>query len=233
MIAQNSKTGPNGEGSVRMWVRPGDYEGRNIVDIINETHEHPKYLPGIPLPENLKAVPDLVRTPSCFMSAGQQCLTGILKLNFAGGIQGNTVSDADVLVICVPHQFVKGVVQQMSGKVKPGAIAISLVKGMRVRVDGPQLISTMIKRTLGIDVCVLMGANIAEEVAREEFAEAVIGEPTPLFSLGALVVVVTLSLISQDTTATKVQGSSRSCSSARTSRCTWSPTRQAPKCVAR
>ena len=31
-------------------------------------------------------------------------------------------------------------------QVKPGAIAISLVKGMRVRADGPQLISHMVNR---------------------------------------------------------------------------------------
>ncbi len=178
MIAQNAKPGPNGEGSVRMWVRPGDYEGRNIVDVVNETHEHPKYLPGIPLPQNLQAVPDLVRT-LCLERCPPAFDSLPLYLTALAGIQVDTVSDADVLVICVPHQFVKGVVQQMAGKVKPGAIAISLVKGMRVRVDGPQLISTMVKRTLGIDCCVLMGANIAEEVAREEFAEAVIGELPP------------------------------------------------------
>jgi glycerol-3-phosphate dehydrogenase (NAD+) len=33
---------------------------------------------------------------------------------------------------------------------------------MRVRPDGPQLISEMVQRTLGIDCSVLMGANIAE-----------------------------------------------------------------------
>lgn len=34
--------------------------------------------------------------------------------------------------------------------------------GMRVRPEGPQLISEMVRRTLGIDCSVLMGANIAE-----------------------------------------------------------------------
>jgi hypothetical protein len=36
-------------------------------------------------------------------------------------------------------------------QVKPDAIAISLTKGMRVRADGPQLISAMVNRYLGMD----------------------------------------------------------------------------------
>lgn len=46
-------------------------------------------------------------------------------------------------------------------QVKPGAIALSLTKGMRVRADGPQLISAMVRKSLGLDCSVLMGPNIA------------------------------------------------------------------------
>lgn len=49
----------------------------------------------------------------------------------------------------------------LAHQVKPGTAAISLTKGMRVRPDGPQLISAMVRRYLGIECCVLMGANIA------------------------------------------------------------------------
>eukprot|EP00983_Pelagomonas_calceolata_P112303 1159870-Pelagomonas_calceolata.AAC.4 len=52
--------------------------------------------------------------------------------------------------------------------VNRGAKAISLTKGMRVRAEGPQLISQMVSRILGIDCSVLMGANIAGDIAREE-----------------------------------------------------------------
>jgi len=45
----------------------------------------------------------------------------------------------------------------------PGLLELLLwLQGMRVRPDGPQLISEMVQRTLGIDCSVLMGANIAE-----------------------------------------------------------------------
>ena len=41
---------------------------------------------------------------------------------------------------------------------------------------GLELTSTVIERELGLDVAVLMGANIANEVAREQFCETTIGE---------------------------------------------------------
>jgi NAD-dependent glycerol-3-phosphate dehydrogenase len=85
------------------------------------------------------------------------------------------VADADVIILCAPHQFVRGICKQLVGKVKPGAIAVSLIKGMRVRTDGPQLISQMVTRSLGIDCSVLMGANIAKGIADKELSEATIG----------------------------------------------------------
>ncbi len=65
--------------------------------------------------------------------------------------------------------------KQLQGKIKPGAFFISLTKGMRVKSDGPQLISAMIQRYLGVDCSVLMGANIAKDIAAEQLSEAVIG----------------------------------------------------------
>ncbi len=58
--------------------------------------------------------------------------------------------------------------KQLSGKIKPGAMVLSLTKGMRVKRGGPQLISAMVQRYLGADCSVLMGANIAADAAREE-----------------------------------------------------------------
>lgn len=64
---------------------------------------------------------------------------------------------------------------RLARQVKPGAIAVSLAKGMDVRPEGPQLISQMVRRILGIDCSVLMGANIAADIANEQYSEAVIG----------------------------------------------------------
>ena len=65
----------------------------------------------------------------------------------------------------------------MGAQVKPGAIAVSLTKGMRMRKAprGPQLISHLISSTLSIDCSVLMGANVAAGIGREELSEATIG----------------------------------------------------------
>jgi glycerol-3-phosphate dehydrogenase len=50
---------------------------------------------------------------------------------------------------------------------------------MRVRSDGPQLISQLITKYLAIDCSVLMGANIAGDIGREQLSEAVIGYSNP------------------------------------------------------
>eukprot|EP00879_Flechtneria_rotunda_P018060 GHRR01018929.1.p1 GENE.GHRR01018929.1~~GHRR01018929.1.p1 ORF type:complete len:615 (+),score=140.48 GHRR01018929.1:3-1847(+) len=132
---------------VRMWVYEEKYQGRKLTEIINERHENPKYLPGVELGPNVMADPDLE----------------------------STVRGADILVFCAPHQFIQSICKQLIGKVKPEAFAISLIKGMRVRPDGPQLISQAINKYLNIDCSVLMGANIAGDIGREQLSEAVIG----------------------------------------------------------
>ncbi|KAM2932194.1 hypothetical protein FF1_040292 [Malus domestica] len=46
---------------------------------------------------------------------------------------------------------------------------------MEVKMEGPCMISTLISQQLGINCCVLMGANIANEIAVEKFSEATVG----------------------------------------------------------
>lgn len=149
MVAQNTMEDPSDEfeEKIPMWVYEEDFEGRKLTEFINKEHQNPKYLPGVTLPDNVYAVPELTKV----------------------------IENADIIIICAPHQFVRGLCKQMAGQIKPGAVAISLIKGMRVRNDGPQLISQMVTRYLGIDCSVLMGANLADGIAREELSEAVIG----------------------------------------------------------
>lgn len=64
----------------------------------------------------------------------------------------------------------------MKGKILPSARAISLTKGVETGKGGAMaLISDIISNNLGVDVSVLMGANIANEVSQEQFCEATIG----------------------------------------------------------
>ena len=114
-----------------------------------------KYLPGIALGANVRAEPDLAAA----------------------------VAGADVLLFCAPHQFVAGIATRLAalppGTIAPGALACSLIKGMRVRPDGPQLISSLVRERLGLDCSVLMGPNLAEEVARGGMTEATLGASSP------------------------------------------------------
>ncbi len=42
-----------------MYVYEEIYKGRKLHELINETHENPKYLPGIALPQNIRAVSNI------------------------------------------------------------------------------------------------------------------------------------------------------------------------------
>jgi glycerol-3-phosphate dehydrogenase (NAD+) len=152
MAAQTCRESSLFETDIKMWVYDEKLDdGRVLTEVMNEKHENVKYLPGVNLGENIVACPDLVET----------------------------VKDADVICICSPHQFVHRICVQMQGHTKPGAIAVSLTKGMRIRAEGPQMVSAMVRSKLGIDCSVLMGPNIAEEVAAERLCEATVGCKLP------------------------------------------------------
>ena len=63
-----------------------------------------------------------------------------------------------------------GICKRLVGKICQNAQAISLIKGMEVKKEGPCMISTLIQEQLGINCCVLMGANIANEVINTVFS---------------------------------------------------------------
>ncbi|MCI4381385.1 hypothetical protein PGIGA_G00250980 [Pangasianodon gigas] len=147
IIGQNVKASNRFAPIVNMWVFEEIINGRKLTDIINMEHENVKYLPGHKLPKNVIAVPDITEA----------------------------VAGADILVFVVPHQFIGKLCDQMKPHVKPGAIGISLIKGIDEGPSGLTLISDIIRGKLGLDVSVLMGANIATEVAEEKFCETTIG----------------------------------------------------------
>ncbi|KPP73130.1 glycerol-3-phosphate dehydrogenase-like, partial [Scleropages formosus] len=147
IIGDNAAHNPKFDSTVKMWVYEENINGRKLTEIINTEHENVKYLPGHKLPTNVLAVPDLVE------AAGE----------------------ADVLVFVVPHQFIGNVCDTIEGKVKKDALGLSLIKGVDAGSDGLRLISDIIREKLGIDVAVLMGANIANEVADGKFCESTIG----------------------------------------------------------
>ncbi|XP_013703011.2 glycerol-3-phosphate dehydrogenase [NAD(+)] 1, chloroplastic isoform X1 [Brassica napus] len=148
LIASNALKLPSFHDEVRMWVFEEVLpNGEKLTDVINKTNENVKYLPGIKLGRNVVADPDLE----------------------------NAVKEANMLVFVTPHQFMGGICKKLKGKVTGEVEAISLVKGMEVKKEGPCMISSLISKELGINSCVLMGANIANEIAVEKFSEATVG----------------------------------------------------------
>ncbi|CAB4038777.1 glycerol-3-phosphate dehydrogenase [NAD(+)], cytoplasmic-like isoform X2, partial [Paramuricea clavata] len=82
--------------------------------------------------------------------------------------------NADILVFVLPHNFIRGVCRSLKGNIKSDAIGISLIKGLDSASEGISLISKVIEDELSIPCHVLMGANLAGEVAQEMFVEATI-----------------------------------------------------------
>lgn len=136
------------EEKVKIYVYEELVNGRKLTEIINEDHENTKYLPGHKLPTNVVAIPDVV----------------------------DAAGDADIIVFVLPHQFIKGTCSPLIGKIKPGAIGLSLIKGFDIAEGGGiELISHIITRLLNIPCNVLMGANLAHEIAEGKFSETTIG----------------------------------------------------------
>lgn len=147
IAARNIVKMPGFDHKVNMWVFDEKVEGQSLVEIINTRHENVKYLPGVTLPENLHANPDLV---AC-------------------------AKDADFLVFILPHQFIEKTCATIKPVIKKTALGVSFIKGVFCSADGIELISDRIKSLLDIPVSVVMGANVANEIAQGKFAEATLG----------------------------------------------------------
>ncbi|XP_060229962.1 glycerol-3-phosphate dehydrogenase 1-like protein [Meriones unguiculatus] len=147
IIGSNVKNVKKFASTVKMWVFEETVNGRKLTEIINSDHENVKYLPGHRLPENVVATPSL----------------------------SQAVQDADLLVFASPNQFIRTVCDEIAGIVPKKALGLSLIKGIEEGPEGLKLISDIIREKVDIDVSVLMGANIANEVAEEQFCETTIG----------------------------------------------------------
>ncbi|XP_071942866.1 glycerol-3-phosphate dehydrogenase [NAD(+)], cytoplasmic-like [Antedon mediterranea] len=149
IVGENAKKYDEFETIVNMWVYEEMIDGQKLTEIINTTHENVKYLKGYKLPENVVAVPDVVEA----------------------------AKGATILVFVLPHQFVPGICKKLKGTIERGTYGISLIKGLMNSEGqaGIELISKYINRELDIPVSVLMGANLAPEVAAGNFCETTIG----------------------------------------------------------
>jgi len=149
MISENAQDGILKE-KVDMWVFDEQVNGESLINIINEKHENVKYLNGVTLPSNLVAQDNL-----------KAC-----------------VKNADLIVFCLPHQFLPNICEEIKNLIKPNARLITGIKGMFVNPSGIELPSQFLEKKMNRPVGAISGANIAIDVANSEFAEATIGAKT-------------------------------------------------------
>ncbi|KAJ1310977.1 hypothetical protein OPQ81_009486 [Rhizoctonia solani] len=135
------------EEEITMYVHEEEVDGKPLSSIINEKHENVKYLSGVQLGPNVKAEPDPIKA----------------------------IKGATALIIVIPHQFVEKTLEGMKEHLTPGARAVSLIKGVKAEGDKILTYPRIISSLLGIRCSALGGANIATEVAQDQFCESTLG----------------------------------------------------------
>jgi len=150
------KLGQNNPASeIALWafeeVVPGD--GRNLTEVINADRVNRVYLPGTTLPACVRASSSLE----------------------------DVCRDASVVVLVVPHQFLPATLRAMAPHVAPTATALSCIKGLSLAPTGIQLLSDQIQQQLKLHqpCAVLMGANVAADVASDQLVEATVACRSP------------------------------------------------------
>merc|ERR1719238_113708 len=135
------------DNEVNMYVHEEMIDGKPLTQIINETNENVKYLKGAKFTPNVVADPDIA----------------------------SAVSGATMVCFCLPHQFLKPMVPAIVAAAAPGAKCLSAIKGIDFDDSGIVLISDIIRKELNADCSVLMGANVANDMASDAFCETTIG----------------------------------------------------------
>lgn len=118
-----------------------------LADAINATHQNPDYLPGIELPESIRATTD----------------------------SGEALSGADVVVFAVPSQMLRENLQTWGTTIETQSILVSLMKG--IELGSKKRMSEVIAEVTGASadrIAVLSGPNLAKEIAKREPAASVI-----------------------------------------------------------
>lgn len=113
LVGPNCARLPFYEDRVNMWVfeetvQLEDGSAHNLTDVINTRHENVKYLPGIRIPRNVVAVPDLA----------EAC------------------RDATVLLFVLPHQFLPRLLPVIRQHSHPNCRGVSLIKGLGMHYAG-------------------------------------------------------------------------------------------------
>ncbi|WP_322750653.1 MULTISPECIES: NAD(P)H-dependent glycerol-3-phosphate dehydrogenase [unclassified Frankia] len=119
----------------------------DIVKAVNHHHVNPRYLPGLTLPDQVSATGDA-----------------------AHALRG-----ADLVVLAVPSQALRGCLVRWAPLVPPSAVYVSLIKG--VEGESRRRMSEVVSEVTGAGpdrIAVVSGPNLAGEIAAEQPAATVV-----------------------------------------------------------
>jgi glycerol-3-phosphate dehydrogenase (NAD(P)+) len=117
---------------VRIWIREPE-----VAAAVNETRQNPDYLPGVELPEGLRAT-------SCLADA---------------------LADAETVLVVVPSEFCRGVYREAGGLAPGGAVFVSATKGLEIDTL-QRMTEVAAAEAPGHPLAVLSGPSFALEVAK-------------------------------------------------------------------
>lgn len=132
---------------VTMWGRSAEV----VADIAGH-HRNEAYLPGMPLPEGVRASTDLPAV----------------------------VAEADLVAVALPSQSVRAVLEGVAGRLRPDAVVVSLMKGVELGTD--ERMSQVLAEALLVDaerVAVVSGPNLAREIAGRQPTATVVASTSP------------------------------------------------------
>lgn len=121
---------------VAVWGRRED-----VCQEITTRHTNTGYLPGIRLPDAVRASTDPV----------------------------DVLRDAQVVAVAVPAQSARATLEPMAGLLRPDAVVVSLMKGVELTTD--QRMSEVVRQALGVPperIAVVSGPNLAREIAERQ-----------------------------------------------------------------
>jgi len=151
ILGRNALRHDTFDSEVKMYVHEEMIDGKPLTSIINETNENVKYLKGAKFTTNVVASPKIEEA----------------------------VDGATMICFCLPHQFLKPMVPAIKAAAAPGVKCLSAIKGIDFDDKGIVLISDIIREQLNADCSVLMGANVANDMASDAFCETTIGYKDP------------------------------------------------------
>lgn len=127
---------------VVLWARR-----RSVVNTLRTEHTNPEYLPGLRLPDRVRATDDAAEA----------------------------ITDAELVVLAVPSQTLRANLADWTPYLHPQSTLVSLMKG--IELGTTKRMSEVIVETTGVAadrVVVVSGPNLAPEIAAEQPAATVV-----------------------------------------------------------